>query len=72
MATHSSILAREFPRTEEPGGLQSTGLPKSQTQLSNLNNNTDRERDLWAAGETDRDTNIEKLMAEHRDTDTDL
>ena len=25
MATHSSILAWEFPRTEEPGGLQSTG-----------------------------------------------
>jgi len=72
MATHSSILAREFPRTEEPGGLQSTRLPKSQTQLSNLNNNTDTERDLWAAGETDRDTNTEKLMAEHRDTDIDL
>ena len=26
MATHSSILAWEIPRTEEPGGLQSTGL----------------------------------------------
>ena len=25
MATHSSILAWEMPRTEEPGGLQSTG-----------------------------------------------
>ena len=25
MATHSSILAWEVPRTEEPGGLQSTG-----------------------------------------------
>ena len=25
MATHSSILACEIPRTEEPGGLQSTG-----------------------------------------------
>ena len=25
MATHSSILARENPRTEEPGGLQSMG-----------------------------------------------
>ena len=23
MATHSNILAREIPRTEEPGGLQS-------------------------------------------------
>ena len=35
MATHSSILAWEIPRTEEPGELQSMGLQKSQTQLSN-------------------------------------
>ena len=28
MATHSSILAWEIPRTEEPGWLQSTGLQK--------------------------------------------
>ena len=34
MAIHSSILAREIPWTEEPGGLQSMGLQKSQTQLS--------------------------------------
>ena len=26
MATHSSILARKIPWTEEPGGLQSTGV----------------------------------------------
>ena len=26
MATHSNILARSIPWTEEPGGLQSTGL----------------------------------------------
>ena len=25
MATHSSVLAWRIPRTEEPGGLQSTG-----------------------------------------------
>ena len=31
MATHSSILAWRIPRTEEPGGLQSMGLKKSQT-----------------------------------------
>ena len=31
MATHSSILAWKIPRTEEPGGLQSVGLQKSQT-----------------------------------------
>ena len=34
MATHSSILAWEIPQTEEPGGVQSMGLQKSQTQLS--------------------------------------
>ena len=34
MATHSSILAREIPWTEEPEGLQSKGSQKSQTRLS--------------------------------------
>ena len=34
MGTHSSILAWEIPRTEEPGGLQSVGLQKGWTQLS--------------------------------------
>ena len=29
MATHSSILAWEIPRTEEPGGLQSTRLQRA-------------------------------------------
>ena len=33
MATHSSILAQKVPWTEEPGGLQSVGSQKSQTQL---------------------------------------
>ena len=28
MATHSNILAREIPWTEELGGLQSTGLQR--------------------------------------------
>ena len=31
MATHLSILAWRIPWTEEPGGLQSMGLQKSQT-----------------------------------------
>ena len=31
MATHSSILAERIPWTEEPGGLQSMGLLKSDT-----------------------------------------
>ena len=35
MVTHSSILAQKIPWTEEPGGIQSTGSQKSQTQLSN-------------------------------------
>ena len=34
VATHSSILAWRIPRTEEPGGLQSIGSQKSQTQLN--------------------------------------
>ena len=38
MATHSNILAWENPQTEEPGGLQSMGSPKSWTQLSQLSN----------------------------------
>ena len=29
MATHSSILAWRIPRTEEPGGLQSTGSQRA-------------------------------------------
>ena len=28
MATHSSILAWKIPQTEEPGGVQSTGLQR--------------------------------------------
>ena len=34
MATHSSILAWRIPWIEEPGGLQSMGVTKSQAQLS--------------------------------------
>ena len=36
MTTNSSLLAWEIPWTEEPGGLQSMGLQKSQTQLRNV------------------------------------
>ena len=35
MTTHSSILAWKIPWAEKPGGLQSMGLQKSWTQLSN-------------------------------------
>ena len=34
MGTHSSTLAWEIPWTEEPGGLKSMGVAKSQTLLS--------------------------------------
>ena len=33
MVTHSSVLAWDITWTEEPGGLQSTGVAKSWTQL---------------------------------------
>ena len=36
MSIHSSILAWRIPWTEEPGGLQSTGVAKSWTRLKQL------------------------------------
>ena len=36
MATHSRILAWRIPWTEEPGGLQSTGLQRIGHDRSNL------------------------------------
>ena len=41
MATHSSILARRVPWTEEPGGLQSTGLQRVRHNLSHVVTETD-------------------------------
>ena len=35
MATHASILPWGIPYIDEPGGLQSMGRKKNQTQLSN-------------------------------------
>ena len=40
MATHSSLLAWRIPWTEEPGGLQSMWVTKSQTQLKQLSTHT--------------------------------
>ena len=37
MATHSSILAWESPRTEEPGRLQSMGSQSDMTERLTLN-----------------------------------
>ena len=34
MSTHSSILVWKIQWTEEPGGVQSMGVTKSQTRLS--------------------------------------
>ena len=34
IATHSRTLEWEIPRTEKPGGLQSMGVSKSWTQMS--------------------------------------
>ena len=34
MATHSSILAQEIPRTEKPGGLQSMGSQRVRHDLA--------------------------------------
>ena len=34
MAIHSSVLAWEIPRTEEPGGAAVHGVAKSQTRLT--------------------------------------
>ena len=36
MATHSSILAWKIPRMEEPGRLESMGVSKNRTWLSNF------------------------------------
>ena len=43
MATYFSILVWEIPWTEELDGLQSVGLQKSQTQLSNNKRRTKRQ-----------------------------
>ena len=39
MATHSSILAWRIPRTEDPGGLQSTGVAKELEMTEQPKNN---------------------------------
>ena len=46
MATHSSILARRIPQTEEPGRLQSMGVTKSWTQLSDIFTFTSHDQSL--------------------------
>ena len=47
MATHSIILAWRIPWTTEPGRLQSTGVTKSQTQLTQLSMFAHTHPDIW-------------------------
>ena len=49
MATHSDVLAREIPWTEEPCGLQPMELQKSWTQ-QRLNNNKNWHKPLSVSG----------------------
>ena len=42
MRTHSSIPVWRIPWIEEPGGLQSMGVTRSQTQLKQLGTHTQR------------------------------
>ena len=42
MATHCSILGWGIPWTEEPGGLQSTGLQRESDMTERLKNNSSR------------------------------
>ena len=44
MGAHSNILAWRIPWTEEPGGLQSMGVTKSWTQLSDKHFHVSRKR----------------------------
>ena len=41
MATHSSIIAWKIPWAEEPGRVQSRGVAKSGTRLSDETTNTE-------------------------------
>ena len=51
MATHSSFLAWEIPRTEEPGGLQSMGLQElDMTEWLNNNNSWPHRMDAMHKG----------------------
>ena len=50
MATHSSSLAQEILWTEEPGGLQSMGSQKSQTQCNDFTTITTPLRlEVWSS-----------------------
>ena len=44
MATHSSILARQIPQTEKPGGLQSMESQTVGYDFATEHNNNEREK----------------------------
>ena len=46
VATHSSILARRIPWTEEPSGLQSIGLQTDMTELTDCLTHTHTHTEL--------------------------
>mgnify|MGYP006996689908 CR=1 FL=1 len=52
IATHSSVLAWEIPWTEEPGGLQSTGLQRVRHDCP-TNTQTHKLRVLGGGGDED-------------------
>ena len=47
MASHSSILAREIPWAEEPGGLQSTGSQRVRQEWARTNACIPRDEDCY-------------------------
>ena len=64
MAPHSSILAWRIPWTEEPGGLQPTGVAKSRTRLSDFTSFTSiyRERERQREGHREREVVSDSLQ----------
>ena len=53
MATHSSILAWRIPRMEEPGGLQSVGLQRSDmTEARSTHTKSELELRHWISSST--------------------
>ena len=63
MATHSSILTWRILWTQEPGGLQSVGFQKSQTQLKQLSMHAQRALTLCQAELGKRNTESPSLRS---------
>ena len=68
MATHPSILAWRIPGTEEPDGLQSMGVTKSQTRLKWFSTHAQRSIFIECStcvreGETDSNREMERFCS---------